>query len=141
MVLSACAPAAASTLAQAMEVTNAMITMTGGSGMAEMGMDTSMAGYMQIKNNSKMDDRLIGVTCDFASAMLHETKMNGDVATMSEISSVDIPAGATVEFKTGGLHIMFMDMKQDLKPNDTVSLTLKFEKAGNLTVSAKVIEQ
>jgi copper(I)-binding protein len=64
--------------------------------------------------------------------------MNGDVASMKTVSSIDIPAGSTVEFKSGGLHIMFTNMKKELKIGDTVALTLQFEKAGAITVSATV---
>ena len=83
--------------------------------MAGMDMGTEFSGYMQIKNASGSDDKLIGVTSDFADAMLHETTMNGDVASMKAVTSVDVPAGSTVEFKHGGLHIMFMNLNQEFK--------------------------
>jgi len=121
-----------------MEISNATVVLPGGNSMDGMDMGTSLAGYMQIKNISRTDDRLMGVTSDFADAMLHETRMNGDVASMQEVAAIDIPAGSTVDFKGGGLHIMFMNMKQDLKAGDTVNLTLQFEKAGNITVPATV---
>jgi len=104
-----------------------------------MNMNVSLAGYFQIKNNSSKDDRLLKVTCDFADAMMHETQMNGDVASMVEMPYVDVPAGATVEFKTGGMHVMFMNPSQELKIGDKVTLNLQFENAGTVTVTATVM--
>jgi copper(I)-binding protein len=143
LVLLLCVSGCASTGSSAsgsggMEVSNARVMSPGGDSMGGMDMNTSLAGYMQINNNSGTDDRLVGVACDFADAMLHETKVNGDIASMKEISAIDIPAGSAVELKDGGLHIMFTNMKQELKAGDTVNLTLQFEKAGNITVPATV---
>jgi periplasmic copper chaperone A len=134
--LSACVSAPSSS---GIEVSNPTIVLPGGDAMG-MDMGQDLSGYMKIKNTSGSNDRLIGVTCDFASAMLHETTINGDVASMAELSSIDIPAGGIVEFKHGGLHIMFMNPAKDLKVGDQVDLTLEFEKAGKVTVAATVTE-
>jgi periplasmic copper chaperone A len=139
LCVSGCASAGSSASGSGgMEVSNATVFLPGGNSMDGMDMDTSLAGYMQIKNASGTDDRLMGVTSDFADAMLHETRMNGDVASMQEVAAIDIPAGSTVDFKGGGLHVMFTNLKQDLKEGDTVNWTLQFEKAGNITVPATV---
>jgi copper(I)-binding protein len=136
LIASACSSAATPAASQAgIEVTNAVIMADAGA-MGGMNMGQSYAGYLTIKNGATTDDQLLGISCDFASAMLHETSMNGDVASMKEISSVDLPAGGSVEFKSGGLHIMFMDLKRELKVGDTVNLTLKFKNAGDVTVTA-----
>ena len=39
----------------------------------------------------------------------------------------ELPAGQTVELKSGGYHVMLMDLKQQVKAGDTVPLTLVFE--------------
>jgi periplasmic copper chaperone A len=138
LIVSACASAATPATPQAgIEVTNAVILVDAGA-MGGMDMGQSYAGYLTIKNGTTTDDQLLSVGCDFASAMLHKTSMNGDVASMKEISSVDLPTGGTVEFKSGGLHIMFMGLKRDLKVGETVNLTLKFKNAGDVTVTATV---
>jgi copper(I)-binding protein len=135
VVVSACKSASQS---DGIDVSNATVVLPGGNSMAGMNMGTEFSGYLQIKNASGSDDKLVGVTSDFADVMLHETTMNGDVASMKAVTSVDVPAGSTVEFKHGGLHIMFMNPKQGLKVGDTVNLTLEFEKAGKVTTSATV---
>jgi len=73
-------------------------------------------------------------------AMLHETTIDANqVATMKEVSEIPVPAGQTVELKTGGYHVMFMNPTKELKVGDMVSITLKFKNAGTIMVQAKVV--
>ena len=106
-----------------------------------MQMDMTLAAFMTIKNTTDTADRLLSVSVDFAQASLHETKIEGDVAQMVEVPGIDIPAGQTVELKSGSYHIMLMNPMKQLKVGDTVNLTLEFEKAGTIIVPAKVVEQ
>lgn len=77
--------------------------------------------------------RLVGVSSPLAGvAEVHEMKMNGNVMTMREAPVIDLPAGKAVDFKSGGYHIMLMDLKQPLLPGSTVALTLKFRDAGGV---------
>lgn len=48
------------------------------------------------------------------------------------------PAGGSVSLEPGGKHIMLINLKQELKPDEKISLTLNFEKAGPLTVEVEV---
>jgi hypothetical protein len=72
---------------------------------------------------------------------VHETKMEGGVMKMSPVSKVEVPAGGKVEFKPGGYHIMLMELQRDLKEGETITITLTFEKSGNVTVQASVKSQ
>ena len=121
------------------EVTSAEVRIPG---MAMPGMnmgDTSLAGFMTIKNNGSTDDSLVGAKVNFAMAMLHQTTMDANgVANMSEVEKIVVPAGQTVELKPGGYHVMFMNPSQELKVGDTVNVTLQFQKAGTIVVQAKV---
>lgn len=54
--------------------------------------------------------------------------------------AVQIPGGDPVEFKPGGLHIMLVDLNRDLKAGDTISLTMSFQNAGNVTIDVFVRE-
>jgi copper(I)-binding protein len=106
--------------------------------MHNMNMVVSLAGFMQIKNNSPEDDRLVAASTDFADAELHEIIMVGDVMKMSPVSGIDIPAHSTVELKSGSYHVMFVNLKKEVKLGDMVNLTLTFENAGDVTISAVV---
>ena len=46
---------------------------------------------------------------------------------MRQVPSVALPAGQTVELKSGGYHVMLMNLTQQVKAGDTIPLTLIFE--------------
>ncbi len=97
-------------------------------------------GYLTIINHGKTDDRLVSVTSDRAAdVQLHEMAIENDVMKMRELSNgIAIPAGSTVELKSGGLHVMFMKVKRPFKEGDMVKATLVFEKAGPVEVEFMV---
>lgn len=66
--------------------------------------------------------------------------MGGGMMTMQPVESVPVPAGATVELKPGGYHIMLLQVKKVLAVGDTIDVTLTFEKAGEVTTTAEVRE-
>jgi copper(I)-binding protein len=61
---------------------------------------------------------------------IHEMAMDGNIMRMRAVPAVELPASKTVEFKPGGYHVMLMDLKKDLKPGETVPVTLVVEGAG-----------
>ncbi|WP_293802341.1 copper chaperone PCu(A)C [uncultured Bosea sp.] len=97
-------------------------------------------GYLSIENTGSTADRLISVSVPFAArAEVHEMAVKDGVMTMRPLDQgVEVPAGAKVEFKPGGYHIMFMDLKQPLKQGEMMKGTLTFEKAGTVDVEFKV---
>jgi hypothetical protein len=143
LLLASCAPAPASQPPQStIEVSAAQVRLPGGQ-MPGMNSGDSLAGYMVIKNTGSTDDKLVGAQVDFADmSMLHETVIDAsNVASMKMIDAIPIPAGQTVELKTGGFHIMFTGVKGDLKVGDTVKISLQFESAGKISFNAKVTDQ
>jgi periplasmic copper chaperone A len=85
------------------------------------------------------DDKLVGGSTPVAQRFeLHTMAMKGDVMEMREIAAIDLPAGKKVEFKPGGLHVMFIGLKAPLKIGDKVPVTLKFEKAGEVKVDFEI---
>jgi periplasmic copper chaperone A len=65
---------------------------------------------------------------------------DGAMMSMREVPEIALPAGATVELAPGGLHIMLIDLVEDLSPGDTFELTLEFEQTDSVTVTAEVRE-
>jgi copper(I)-binding protein len=63
---------------------------------------------------------------------------SGDMIGMQPIARLEIPAGGTVQLAPGGYHIMLIGLTKDLNVGGTVQVTLKFEKAGDVTVTADV---
>ena len=65
----------------------------------------------------------------------------GPMMGMVPVSRIDVPAGGSVELKPGGYHLMLLSLVADLKAGNTIELTLTFEKAGKITVTAEVRAQ
>ncbi|WP_439495113.1 copper chaperone PCu(A)C [Bosea sp. (in: a-proteobacteria)] len=97
-------------------------------------------GYLSIENTGTTPDRLVSVSAPFAGrGEIHEMAVNNGVMTMRELEKgIEIPPGAKVEFKPGGFHIMFQELKQPLKQDERLKATLTFEKAGTVEVEFKV---
>ncbi len=91
-------------------------------------------GYLTIHNKGASNDRLVAASSSIADMVeLHEMAMEGEVMRMRKLNDgIPVPAGATVELKPGGLHLMFMKVKDPFKAGGSVPLTLTFEKAGSV---------
>lgn len=100
------------------------------------------AAYFMIENGTNSDDTLLSVSSDIAQATEVHMSMadSNGVMSMNMQEMVGIPAKGNVEFKTGGLHVMFINLNQDLKVGDTISLTLNFKNAGSMTIEIPVRE-
>jgi copper(I)-binding protein len=97
-------------------------------------------GYLKITNSGKTPDRFVGVKSEPTDHVeIHEMSMNDGVMKMRPLpNGLEIKPGETVELKSGGYHLMFMDLKQPLKQGDTFKARLQFEKAGSLDVDFNV---
>ena len=58
---------------------------------------------------------------------IHEMKMEKDVMKMAAVGVLPIAPGATVELKPGSYHVMLMDLKEPLKADSKLAMTLTFE--------------
>ena len=95
-------------------------------------------GFMQIDNAGPADRLVSARAAVSATVELHEMKMEGDVMRMRQVDGIALPAGKSVALKPGGYHVMFIGLKAPLKAGDSFPMTLKFEKAGEVTVEMKV---
>ncbi len=97
------------------------------------------AAYLTIKS-SGASDTLVSASSPIAGMVqLHEVVTEGASSKMQEkAGGFPVPANGMVELKPGGYHIMLMDLKQQPKEGESVQLTLKFEKAGDVTITAPV---
>jgi copper(I)-binding protein len=95
--------------------------------------------YLTIVNAGAATDNLVGASSPACqSAELHTHMSQGDTMRMIALSSVEIPAGRTIEFAPGGMHVMLMGLKAPLKEGTTIPLTLEFTQAGKITVQVDV---
>ncbi|MFA6964335.1 copper chaperone PCu(A)C [Bosea sp. (in: a-proteobacteria)] len=97
-------------------------------------------GYLTLQNGGSAPDRLLGGSSDIAGRIeIHEMAVKDGVMTMRPLDKgLEVKPGASVELKPGGYHVMFMDLKRQLKEGETVKVTLSFEKAGTLPVEFAV---
>jgi copper(I)-binding protein len=95
------------------------------------------AAYLTINNCGTQPDALLSAASDAAqSTEVHVTETRNGITTMTHVDKIDIPAGKKVELKEGGYHVMMMKVKQSIKPGDPLEITLSFEKAGDIKVTA-----
>jgi copper(I)-binding protein len=90
--------------------------------------------------SSAAGSRLVSVSSPVAAlGQVHEMHMDGDIMRMQERkSSLDLPAGKTVELKPGGMHIMLLDLKAPLARDSTIALTLVFADARGVQSSTEL---
>ena len=97
------------------------------------------AAYFVIENGTSQEDRLLSAQTDIASAVeMHLSQMEGDHMSMHQQEAVTLPAGETVEFSPGGLHIMLVGLMGDLQNGETFNIKLTFERAGEKSVIVTV---
>jgi len=102
----------------------------------DMGGETS-AVYMQISNIGEDAVTITGATTSVAGIVeIHETVIEDDVASMEPVTAIVIDAGETVELRPGGMHIMLMELTEDIEIEDTIELELMLESGDTLTLSA-----
>ena len=86
--------------------------------------------------------RLVSVSSPVAGkSEIHEMVMEGEVMKMRPIKALDLSAGAVVELKPGGYHLMLLDLKEQVSVGQHVPLVLTIERGGRretLEVSASV---
>jgi copper(I)-binding protein len=93
------------------------------------------AAYMTLANIGAQPLALTGASCGCAASVAaHDSVEHGHMMHMQPAGPVMIAPHRTVTFKPGGLHLMVMGLKRDIRPGDRVPMTLHFGKAGTQTV-------
>ncbi|RPJ25748.1 MAG: copper chaperone PCu(A)C [Chloroflexi bacterium] len=97
--------------------------------------------YFVIRNQARQADELTGVSSEIAEAVeMHESVMNGDVMQMHQLESVPLPPYSEITFKPGGLHIMLIGLKKNLKIGDEIEVTLHFKNFEEINILVPVRE-
>ena len=104
-------------------------------------MSKSGAAFMVLMNHGDEDDRLVGATSDVAKRVelhTHKEDANGVMQMLKVEEGFPIPAGGMHALARGGDHVMFMGLNRQLEQGDIVTVTLSFEKAGDMTIEVPV---
>jgi len=100
---------------------------------------TSAAAYFTLANSGGRD-RLLSVDAPgVGRAGLHATSMAGGIMRMRALSEgIEIPDHGRVLLSPSGRHVMIEGLKQPLTPGSELRLTLRFERQGQVFISAPV---
>lgn len=98
--------------------------------------------YMMLTNNGGNDDALIAAASEACGTVeLHEMYDKGDgVMGMRPVEggTIPVPAGGSAELKPGGLHVMCLGKQIDFAAGTEIPLTLTFENAGDMEITAVI---
>ncbi len=99
--------------------------------------------YMTIKNNSSQADKLIAAKTSASKVVeLHDTDIDDNgVMRMRMVKGgyIEVLPGGQVSLEPAGMHVMLIDLTEPLQVDTTFPLTLKFEKAGELSIDVPVV--
>jgi len=90
------------------------------------------AGYLTIRNLGSKADRLVSGTSEIAKRVeTHVMRISNGIMRMRRLADgLEIGPGATIEFKPGGYHFMFIGLKRPIVKGESFKVSLVFENAG-----------
>jgi copper(I)-binding protein len=96
------------------------------------------AGYFTIR--SDRDDRIVAVSSPAADSIeIHASVTDGNNVSMRKLDGVDLPAGKTVKFETGGMHLMVYSPR--LPAGElTFPITIELQSGAKPTTMFRVIK-
>lgn len=94
------------------------------------------AGYFTLTNASNQPVILTGAQSPaFAQVMVHRSSLENGMASMQHIAQVEVAAGETLKFASGGYHLMLMQRQRELALGDKVEANLLFADGQSLPVT------
>lgn len=99
-----------------------------------------LGGYLSITNGGNEPDELVKVTSPISDdVQIHTSSIEDGMAKMRRVTEgVEVPAGATVTFEPGGLHLMLLRPKARPAEGETLRVTLTFRNAGEVEADLAV---
>lgn len=96
--------------------------------------------YLELRGAPAAADTLLGLDASVSPrAEIHRTVRRGDLVAMEPLpEGLPVPAGGQVLLEPGGLHVMLLDLTEDLQAGDSIALTLHFAEAGDLSLQVPV---
>lgn len=89
--------------------------------------DLPAGAYVTLENTGDQPASLRSArSTSYASVMLHKSSSEGGVSRMAMVETLVIPAHGKAELAPGGYHLMLTKAASQVKPGDTVKVTLGF---------------
>ena len=93
--------------------------------------------FMELRASEPLE--LVGARSPITHVVqVHEMAVDHGVMKMRHLPVLPLPAGQTVSLRPGSYHIMFMGLKRQLRQGERFPVTLRFQRAGNVTVQVSV---
>ena len=94
-------------------------------------------GYFTIRSDK--DDRIVSVSSPSADSIeIHASVTHGDNVSMQRLNGVDLPAGKTVKFESGGMHLMVFSPRAGGRAL-TFPITIELQSGATPTTGFRVI--
>ncbi len=95
----------------------------------------SPMGVAYLTITSPRADKIIAISSSAAEKVeMHETNLEGGMASMHLVETVELKAGKPLEFKPGGLHLMIHN-PQAMGPENAFPVTIELESGRILLVN------
>jgi copper(I)-binding protein len=142
VILAALLAAACSSAGASAPPTAGALTVTDPWARSTAVVDRPGGAYLVIHNGTGQADALVGASSPAAASVeVHETTHDsGGMMGMHAVPRLEVPAGETVTLEPGGYHLMLMGLVAPLVVGEAIDLTLRFERAGPITVRAAIRE-
>jgi cytochrome oxidase Cu insertion factor (SCO1/SenC/PrrC family) len=101
---------------------------------------TTAAAYFDVVNNAGTPLTLTSATVDGAAMTeLHRSAMDSKgMMTMERVLGIDVEPGKSESLVPGGLHVMIMGLKRELRAGETVKMTIGLKDGRTQVVEATV---
>jgi copper(I)-binding protein len=97
------------------------------------------AAYLTIDNTTDKLARVVDAETDAAARVeLHRTVIEGELAQMQPLNTLEVPPGETLQIEPPGTHLMLIGLHQDLEEGETFPLSLTFESGEVITLDVLV---
>ncbi len=101
--------------------------------------NTITSAYMVINNNRDKDVKLVGAKADVSPRVeIHTHSMEDGMMKMRQLASININANKSVILQPMGFHLMMFELSKPLNAGDTVNITLYFDDASEVNITAPV---
>jgi hypothetical protein len=95
--------------------------------------------FMTLTNTLADDHALVDASSPVAEVVeLHTHRMDDGMMRMRRVDRIELPGGARVELKPGGLHVMLIGLTRPLVTGDQVALNLILDDGSSRQITAPV---
>jgi copper(I)-binding protein len=97
--------------------------------------------FFRLVNTGNEADQLLGGESPVAGSVeVHKTTMEEGVMRMEHIPGLELPAKGEILLEPGGYHVMLIGVNTSLAIGDTLPITLRFGKSGEIQIEVQVRE-